>query len=99
MRLTLRIIGAVGAVTALSACGGGERAALITKAESDCVASIPAGTPGVNAQRMCSCVVAALSEGKSEQELRELYKSSAPPAGAQAAVQQCMMQEVQTGGK
>lgn len=99
MRLTFSMIGLVGAVAALGACGGGERAALITKAETDCVASIPAGTPGVNAQRMCSCVVAAVSNGKSESEVRDLFKAKGPPPGSEAAVQQCMMAEVQSGGK
>ena len=98
MRLTFSMIGLVGAVAALSACGG-ERAAMITKAEADCVASIPAGTPGVNPQRMCSCVVAAVSQGKSEAEVRDLFKAKRPPPGAEAAVQQCMMAEVQSGGK
>lgn len=100
MRLIVSMIGLVGAAAALSACGGGgERAAMITKAETDCVASIPSGAPGVNPQRLCSCIVNAVSDGKSEAEVRELFKSKEAPAGAQEAMMQCAAQEMKAGGK
>ena len=100
MRLTFSMIGLVGAVAALSACGGGgERAALIAKAETDCVASLPNAPPGVNPQRLCSCLVNAVSEGKSESEMRDLFKSKGPPPGAQEAMMQCATAEMKAAGK
>lgn len=99
MRIGLTIIVAAGAVLALGACGGGERANIIANAEAECVSSFPANAPGINVQRLCGCVVTAISEGKSEAELKELYKAKGPPPGAQAAVGQCMEAEAKAAGK
>ena len=95
MRLTLSMIGLVGAVAALSACGG-DRASAIAKAKSDCIASATKGgpAPGINAERACNCVVDAVSEGKTDAQVRDIFAQKDPPPEAVEAIGRCMMAEV-----
>ncbi len=94
MRLSFSMIGLVGAVAALSACGG-DRASLLAKAEQDCVAGAPAGgVPGMNPQRLCSCVVTKISEGKSDAQVRDIFSQKEMPPEAAAAVGECAVQEL-----
>ncbi len=99
MRITFSMIGLVGAVALLGACGG-DRATVIAKAESDCAAGAPTGgVPGMNAQRFCSCVVGKLAEGKSDAQIRDLFAQKEAPPEAASVVGECTVAEMKASGK
>lgn len=100
MRLSITILGLACGVAALSACGG-SRASVMAKAEADCLASTEksGAPPGVNAQRLCSCVVTKVSEGKTDEQVRTIFAQKEAPPEAMESIGQCMVQEINSGGK
>jgi len=99
MRLSISILGLVAGAAALSACGG-DRASMLAKAESDCVGGAAGGAPsGMNAQRLCSCVVTKIAEGKTDAQVREIFAQKEAPPEAAAAIGECTVAEMKAAGK
>jgi len=97
MRLIVSMIGLVAGAAALTACGG-DRASMLAKAESDCVSGVPAGgVPGMNPQRLCSCVVNKVAEGKTDAQVREIFAQKEAPPEAAAAIGECTVAEMKAG--
>lgn len=94
MRVTMTILGLAG-IVALAGCGGGAGAAKAA-AEAECqTAMTKAGAPpGVDGARLCSCIVGRLSEGKSEQQVREMFASKTPPPEAATVSMQCVQESM-----
>lgn len=97
MRLSITLIGLAAGAAALSACGG-DRASILAKAESDCLAGVPAGgIPGMNPQRLCSCVVTKVAEGKTDAQVRDIFAQKEAPPEAAAAIGECSVAEMKAG--
>lgn len=90
MRLSITMLGLAAGAAALSACGGNDRAAAITKAEADCATTMATGLPpSIDKGRLCTCIVTRLSEGKDAGQIRTTFASSEPPPEAMTTVSQC----------
>lgn len=95
MRLIMSLVGVVAGAAALAACGGGDRASVMAAAKSECLASAAKSpSPGINAERACTCVVDRVSEGKTDAQVREIFAMKDPPPEAMEAIGQCMVQEI-----
>lgn len=102
MRLFGRLTVIVAAAGVAAACQGEsqQRQSLIDSGVQACVSGIEkagggsAGS-GINAQRVCTCALTKMTEGKSVDEIREISRRSNPSQEDLQAMGSCMVEEAQ----
>jgi hypothetical protein len=98
MRLILAMPIMAAAVAGLAACGQSDdafRASYRTKAVEACSqgARSAAGSAGVDANRLCSCMVDNYMRATSTEQLKAERDKTTPPPAARAAMMQCAREQ------
>jgi hypothetical protein len=107
MRLTAALLVLTASAAASTACQSeaGQRQALIDSGVQACVrgynekASTRGGAlQGIDSQRVCSCVMEKIAEGKSTEELRTASRQDEPSPEDMRHMGACFTQEAQRAG-
>ena len=90
------ILMGAGALALAGCSGGGDREALVDQAVQQCLSGIgQGGMSGMDPQRVCTCAVGKMTEGKDAGQIREMFSKDEPGPAEIEAMGACLVEELQ----